>query len=88
MSRSLFVCRERGYINIEQEFVCLFDCLLRGCYIEGEHEFSFFPPLFVRLWGSKTEEDAAEGLPEENPEGGFRLSLARECLSIEGPDFP
>ena len=21
------------------------------------------------------EEDAAEGLPEENPEGGFRLSL-------------
>ena len=32
-------------------------------------------PLFVRLWGSKTEEDAAEGLPEENHEGGFRLSL-------------
>ena len=41
----------------------------------------FFPeehkafPLFFRLWGSTTEEDAAEGLPEENPEGGFRLSL-------------
>ena len=32
-------------------------------------------PLFVRLWGSKTEEDAADGLPEENLEGGFRLSL-------------
>ena len=32
-------------------------------------------PLFVRLWSSKTKEDAAEGLPEENPEGGFRLSL-------------
>ena len=40
---------------------------------------NFFPdkpkafPLFVILWGLKT--DAAEGLPEENPEGGFRLSL-------------
>ena len=32
-------------------------------------------PLFVRLWGSKTKEDAAEGLPEENPAGGFRISL-------------
>ena len=32
-------------------------------------------PLFVRLWSSKTKEDAAEGLPEENPEGGFRRSL-------------
>ena len=32
-------------------------------------------PLFIRIWGSKTEEDAAKGLPEENTEGGFRLSL-------------
>ena len=32
-------------------------------------------PLFVRRWGSKTEEDAAEGLTEENPKGGLRLSL-------------
>ena len=39
--------------------------------------------LFVRLCGSKTKEDAeeeeeeaeADGLPEENLEGGFRLSL-------------
>ena len=38
-------------------------------------------PMFVRLWGSTTEEDAAEGLPEENPEGGVRLSLGTE----EGP---
>ena len=28
-------------------------------------------PLFVMLWGSKTEEDAAVGLPEENIKGGF-----------------
>ena len=32
-------------------------------------------PVFFRLWGSKSEDDAVEGLPEENPEGGFRLSL-------------
>ena len=32
-------------------------------------------PLFVRRWGSKTEEDAAEGLAKDNHEGGFRLSL-------------
>ena len=32
-------------------------------------------PLFVRLLGSKTKDEAAEGLPEENPKGGFRLSL-------------
>ena len=37
--------------------------------------------LFVILCGSKTEEDAeeeeeeVEGLPDENPEGGFKLSL-------------
>ena len=41
---------------------------------------TFFPdkpkafPLFVRLWGSQTEEYAAEGLHEESPDGGFRLS--------------
>ena len=33
--------------------------------------------LFVRLWGSTTKENTAERVPEENPEGGFRLSLGK-----------
>ena len=32
-------------------------------------------PRFLRLWGSLPKEDVAECLYEENPEGGFRLSL-------------
>ena len=42
-----------------------------------EHPWEIFPekpmafPMFVSLWGSKSKEDAAESLPEENPEGGF-----------------
>ena len=46
-------------------------------------------PLHVRLLGSNVEEIAAERLPEENPEGGFRLSLKSESegQSIQGRDF-
>ena len=57
--------------------------VLRGAALKdslitkGTSHGQIFPdnPLFVRLWGSKTKEDAADGLHEENPEGGFRLSL-------------
>ena len=34
--------------------------------------------------GSKTEEDAAEGFPDENPKGGFRLSLGERKEKLPG----
>ena len=34
--------------------------------------------LSVRLWSLKIKEESAEGVPEENPEGGSRLSLGTE----------
>ena len=56
-------------------------CLEKNSLGRSNYPWEIFPdkpkafPLLVRLFGSKTEEDAAEGLPEENPKGGFRLSL-------------
>ena len=42
-------------------------------YFFKEHRKVF--PLFVRLWGSKTEDDSAEGLLEESLEEALILSL-------------
>ena len=39
----------------------------RKCFPDKPKAFS----LFVRLYVSSTKEEAAEGLPEENPAGGF-----------------
>ena len=52
-----------------------------GKYFPRNLQWEFFSrqtkafALFVRLLGSKTEQDAAECLPEQKPEVGFRLSF-------------
>ena len=66
---------------------------LSGIFSPRDLPWEFIPdkpkafPLFVRLLWIKNRRGCSEGLPEESPEGGFRLN-PRDSMSIEGSDFP